>query len=67
MEMIQCAEDEPEKTHLKSVIQLLDANPKLHLYSLWYWASIGSELQNSWEMAPEMRAILRRRRELWEL
>ena len=65
--MIQCAEDEPAKTHLKPVLQLLDANTRLHLYSIWYWACVGSELSDSWKIAPEMRAILWRHRDLWEL
>ena len=64
--MIQCAEDEPEKVHLAEVLKSLETQVKLHLASVWYWACIGSEQEDSWDIAPGMRAILWRHRALWE-
>ena len=64
--MIQCAEDEHGKVHLKAVIGLLETNVQLHLYSIYYWACIGSDLEDSWEIAPAMREILWRHRKPWE-
>lgn len=66
MQMIQCIEDEPEKTHLNSVLRLLEENIEIHLSTAWYWSCIGSEMDEAWDIAPAMRDILLSNRALWQ-
>lgn len=39
---------------------LLEANIALHAYSIWYWASAESALEDAWYIAPLVRPVLER-------
>ena len=51
-----CLHEDPRWEH---VINLLDRNIELHLYSVWYWANTDSELENDgWAVTPFLRKLL---------
>ena len=74
MEMVvDCVESgmdfEPDSPHLHKALALIEANIDLHLATVWYWAStdfVGQDPEFSWQIAPAMREILWRHRDLWE-
>ncbi len=58
----------PEEPEYAPMLRLVEENIELHLATIWYWAStdyIGEDPEFSWEVAPAMREILWRHRELW--
>ena len=42
----------------KMVLEWLDSNIELHIYTVWYWAVLEHDLEDGWNVAPAMRAIL---------
>ena len=49
--------DDNKKWH--EVVELLESNLDLHIYSVWYWSDDENEsLRDSWYVAPYMRYLL---------
>ncbi len=64
--MVQCVENEADESQRAEVLRLIEANIELHLQTVWYWACLDADLEDSWEIAPTMRAIWEQHRALWE-
>lgn len=46
----------------------LDKNIALHIYHVWYWACLENEhLADAWQVAPTMRALLKKYQHQFEL
>jgi len=53
------------ESHLwENIVRLIENNIELHIYSVWYYASVEQEnIEDAWCIAPHMRSILLRHQE----
>jgi len=62
--IIQSFEDLDDSFHADSrwerVLEILEGNVELHIYSIWYWADLENDC--TWRVTPSLRTILQRHR-----
>ena len=42
------------------ILTRIEENIAVHIHTVWYWADPGNKLEDSWRVAPAMRALLKR-------
>jgi hypothetical protein len=67
MEAFRGSNDLATSPRFQLVLQLIEANLDLHLYSIWYWACMDDEIEDAFENAPFMRDIIARHPDRFEL
>ena len=67
MEAFRGSDGLETSTRFGLVLKLIEASMGLHLYTIWYWACMDSELEDAFENAPFMREIIARHPNQFEI